>query len=230
MHRTTVLAVVALVSTVALVPPAHADNELSVSFAGGVVYDSCIDDEFTYSVALPAGYTASWDMTLSLQAESLWQPAVAVLPGPVYGVGTFAGCDKRNRPGTYTVIGLGSACDARGNCVLINSAPFTVTYRLPRTRVAITATPRRPKQGQTVRVAVLVEEERRDGFAGMPRAPVRIQKRQGGTWRTIEKWLTNDTGRLVVKVRHTGTPTRLRALTATTRHRTGSTSRTVRIG
>lgn len=232
MRRTVLLAVSALLSPLTLAPPAHAANEVSVAMPGGVLFDGCGDYAFTYAASLPAGYSVDWNMDLQLFAPDGNETSSAYVYGSATsGSDSFFLCDSPNLAGTYRVQGTGKACDSDYNCVPISAATALVTFRLPMTRTTLRAKPKSPDRGQVVRFNVSAKDERPAGYFGTSYATVRLQSRRpGGSWRTISKTSTNDSGAAAMQARYQGQRVAVRAVTRSTSDLSGSVSRTIWIG
>ncbi|MBC2934645.1 hypothetical protein [Nocardioides sp. zg-1228] len=228
MLRTVVaLAAGTLVAPLATAAPAHAANEVSISMPGGVLYDSCGNYAYSYSAALPAGYASNWDMELRLVGPDGNDVDTDSLSGrTLSGAGDFFLCESPNLAGTYAVIGTGQACNADDECVPI-SASGSTSFRLPQTRTTLRFAPKRPAKGETIRFVITSKDERPAGYFGTSAAMVRLQARRSGSWRTIRKAGTNDFGKAVIKARYSGRPVKVRAVTRSDGHRTGSASRVV---
>ena len=211
--------------------PAHAANEVVVTMTGGVLYDSCGDYSFSYSSALPAGYGPYWNMDLELVGPDGNIAGGSYLYGEAgSGVDTFQICYSPNLAGTYTIRGTGETRNAGSDYIPISVAPSTVMFRLPMTRTSLKAKPLRPVKGQAVRFTITSKDERPAGYFGTSYASVRLQVKRDGRWRSIKSTTTDDLGRVVVAARYQGRRTTVRAVTTDESDRTGSTSRSVRIG
>ena len=232
MHRLAPVALAAtLLAPLGMAAPAHAANEITISMSSGVLYDSCGDYGFTYSARLPLGYSYSWTLELQLlgpdgnevDSDYWWDD-------PTSGTGEFFLCESPNLAGNYVIQGTGKACNSNYDCVPISVSPASVSMRLPQTSTALKAKPLRPAKGESVRFNITSKDERPTGYFGTSYTTVRLQVRKGGSWRTFKKTSTNDTGRAVIKARYTGTRMKVRAVTDSTSSRTGSVSRTIRVG
>ncbi|MBC2933574.1 hypothetical protein [Nocardioides sp. zg-1228] len=232
MRRVTVPALAALLlAPLGAAAPAHAADEVAVSMPGGVLYDPCDSHEFSYTARLPAGYTDRWSITFELigpdggevDYEYLWSE-------PSTGLEDFSICGSPNLAGTYVIQGTGEACNPSSSCVPISVAQTSLSFRLPETRTTIKAKPRRPGKGRMVRFAVRSEDERPTGYFGTSSATVRLQVRRKGSWRTVRKVTTDEGGRASTSVRVKSRRTKVRAVTADTAFRTGSVSRSIRVG
>lgn len=232
MHRLVPAALAAtLLAPFGIASPAHAANEIAVSMPGGVLFDTCGYYDFSYTAAIPAGYTYTWSADLELIGpDGNEVDTDYVYDDEATTASQFFLCDSPNLAGTYSIGGSGEACNSNYSCVPITVAPSTTTFRLPQTRTTLKARPLRPAKGQVVRFLVKSTDERPAGYFGTPYATVRLQVRRGGSWRTIEKTSTGDTGRAVVRARYTGRRAKVRAVTDGTSSRTGSVSRTVTVG
>ncbi|WP_374457928.1 hypothetical protein [Nocardioides sp.] len=229
--RSALALVAALVVTGALTSPAHAANEVRVSMVGGVLYDTCGDYGFSYAASLPAGYGPYWNMDLELIGPDGNIAASTYLYGEAAsGVDTMQICNSPNLPGTYTIRGTGETRNSSSDYIPISVLSSSVTFRLPMTRTSIKATPKKPEKGQVVRFAITSTDERPNGYFGTAYADVRLQVRRGGSWKTLTKTSTNDSGRVVAKARHSGKKVRVRALTDGSSSHTGSTSRIIKVG
>lgn len=231
--RYTVLgsALAVLLAPLAAAPPAHAANEVTLSMAGGVLYDSCADHDFTYSATLPPGYGPYWNMDIELVGPDGNATASSYLYGQSRtGADSLFLCDSRNLPGTYTIRGTGEMDGPNDSNVPISAVASSVTFRLPKTRTLVKATPKRPEKGQVVRFVIKSKDERPAGYYGTSYADVKLQVKRNGSWRTFDSNMTDESGRVVVKGRYSGRRVAVRAVTASDSDRTGSTSRIVRVG
>ncbi|MBC2933045.1 hypothetical protein [Nocardioides sp. zg-1228] len=229
--RYTVLgsALAVLLAPLAAATPAHAANEVTLTMAGGVLYDSCATHDFTYSAALPAGYGPYWNMDVELVGPDGNVTSSAYIYGESRtGVGSILLCDSPNLPGTYTLRGSGEMRGPDYTYVPISAMQSTVTFRLPQTRTRLKAKPRRPAKGQVVRFVITSQDERPAGYFGTTYADVKLQAKRNGSWRTLDSTMTNDSGKVVVKARYSGRRTAVRAVTTGNSDRTGSTSRVIR--
>lgn len=231
MRRTALLGLLAALLPLTAVTPASAANELSTSMPGGVLYEGCGYHEYSYSAALPPGYTYRWEMDMQLLGPDGLEVDTDFLytSEGLAGVADFFICDSPNLAGTYTIQGAGEACNSDYMCVPITTAPSTTTFRLPQSRTMLRAKPTRPAKGQVVRFRVESQDERPTGYFGSPYATVKLQINRGGAWRTFEKDSTNDSGKVMFKARYSGRPVRVRAVTESNSDITGSMSRTIRI-
>ncbi|MBL0748494.1 hypothetical protein [Nocardioides baculatus] len=197
-----------------------------------MLFDSCGDYDFTYAAALPAGYTSYWNMDLQLFAPDGNETSGAYVYGSAAsGTDSFSLCDSPNLAGTYRVQGTGEACDPDYDCVPITAAPALVTFRLPMTKTTLKAVPKSPAKGQVVRFNVTAKDERPAGYFGTSYASVRLQSRRpGGSWRTISKTSTDDSGSVTLPARYRGQRVAVRAVTRSSSDLTGSVSRTIWIG
>ena len=110
--------------------------------AGGVLYDSCTDQDFTYSANLPAGYGPYWNMDVELVGPDGNVTATSYLYGQSRtGTDSLFSATPRTWPGRTRFAG-------------------TVTFRLPMTRTLVQATPKRPTKGEVVRFAIKSQDER----------------------------------------------------------------------
>lgn len=215
-----------LVSSLTTTAPAYAANEVTISMTGGVLYDDCGYYGFSYAAAIPAGYGPYWNMDLQLLGPDGNEAASAYVYGEASGGSDdFFLCESPNLAGTYSIRGTGEACDADYDCLPITAAPGTVTFRLPKTRTSLIAKPRRAAKGQVVRFIITSTDERPTGYFGTSYATVKLQAKRNGSWRNIDKAMTSDRGRVVVRTRYTGGRVAVRAVTLGDSDRTGSTSR-----
>ncbi|MFC7726179.1 hypothetical protein ACFQW6_13760 [Nocardioides sp. GCM10028917] len=229
--RTTTLgaAVAALALPLTTMTPAHAANEVVVTMAGGVIYDSCGDYDFSYSASLPAGYGPYWNMDLELVGPDGNVTSSNYLFGEVTtGTDSFFLCDSPNLAGTYTIRGTGTTRDSNYNAATISVAPTSVTFRLPMTRTLLKAKPSRPTKNQVVRFTITAQDERPAGYFETSYASVKLQSKRNGDWRTIKSTTTSESGKAVVKARYGGGRAQVRAVTLNHSDRTGSTSRVVK--
>ncbi|PVG82150.1 hypothetical protein DDE18_15860 [Nocardioides gansuensis] len=224
-----IVASLTLALTLAFTPaaPAAAAGEVVVTMPGGVLYDPCGDYPFTITVAPPPGH-ADWWVNLVLTGPDGNEADTAYVDAGDAG-STFFLCEDPNLPGTYTITGSGTACNADYDCVPITATPSSATFRLPMTITRIKARPRDPDKGQPVRFIVTSRDERPAGYFGTPYASVKLQSKRSGAWRTVPgtKTYTNDRGRAVIRARYLGGRVKVRAVTASNSERTGSTSRTI---
>jgi hypothetical protein len=224
-------ALAVLLAPLAAATPAHAVNEVTLTMAGGVLYDSCADHDFTYSATLPTGYGPYWNMDVELVGPDGNVTATSYLYGQSpTGTDSLFLCDSPNLPGTYTIRGTGEMDGPNYTDVPISAAPSTVTFRLPKTRTLVKATPKRPAKGQVVRFVITSKDERPAGYYGTSYAGVKLQVKRNGSWRTFDSTMTNDSGRVVVKGRYSGRRVAVRAVTTGHSDRTGSTSRIIWVG
>ena len=198
--------------------------------SSGVLYDSCGDYGFTYSARLPLGYTSSWSLDLQLIGPDGNEVDTDYLYEGTSGTGDFFLCGSPNLAGSYVIQGTGSACNSDYDCVPISASPTSVSMRLPQTSTRLRARPLRPTKGEVIRFNITSQDERPTGYFGTSYTTVRLQVRKGGSWRTFKKTSTDDMGRAVVKARYTGSRVKVRAMTDNTSSRTGSVSRTIRVG
>ena len=76
--------------------------------AGGVLYDSCTDHDFTYSATLPTGHGPYWNMDVEVVGPDGNVTATSYLYGQSRtGADSLFLCDSPNLPGTYTIRGAG---------------------------------------------------------------------------------------------------------------------------
>lgn len=214
-------------------PPAHAANEVQVTMTGGVLFDTCGDYGYSYSASLPAGFSAGWSLELQLIGPDGNEiDSDFLLDDPTVGVGSFFLCESPNLAGTYTVRTgeTARACNSEYDCVPITSTTSYAQFRLPMTRTTVKANVIRPRKGQVVRFTITSRDERPEGYFGTPYAAVRLQAYRDGRWRSIKKTSTSDTGRATIEARYAGKKVKVRAVTDGDSSRTGSTSRTIRIG
>ena len=224
-------ALAVLVAPLAFTAPAHAINEVTLSMTGGVLYDSCADHDFTYSAGLPSGYGPYWNMDVELVGPDGNVTATSYVYGESRtGTDSLFLCDSPNLPGTYTIRGTGEMRGPDYSDMPISAVPSTVTFRLPKTRTLLKATPKRPAKGQVVRFVITSTDERPAGYYGTNYADVRLQVKRNGSWRNLHSTMTDDSGRVVVKGRYSGNRVAVRALTSDDSARTGSTSRTIWVG
>lgn len=231
--RYTVLAsaLAVLLAPLAAATPAHAANEVTLTMAGGVLYDSCTDQVFTYSANLPAGYGPYWNMDVELVGPDGNVTATSYLYGQSRtGTDSLFLCDSPNLAGTYTIRGTGEMDGPNYTDVPISAVQSTVTFRLPMTRTLVKATPKRPAKGEVVRFTIKSQDERPAGYYGTSYADVKLQVKRNGSWRTFESTMTDESGRVVVKGRYSGRRVAVRAVTDDDSDRTGSSSRTIWVG
>lgn len=202
------------------------------SSTSGVLYGTCLNHAYRYSLSLPAG-AIDWSLSVDLIApdgttedsDFLWYED----GDPATGTSSFLFCGAE-MPGRYVIAATGEWDDSD-----YNSHPFTLPYstfsmRQPYSRTRLRVSDRTPSPGQVVRFRIGTTDERPRGYFRTAYASVVLQHRVGRRWKAY-RWghaITNARGVVTLKARFRGRPVRVRARTLPEGYTT-SYSRVVRL-
>jgi hypothetical protein len=225
--RRPLLALALALSPLALVAaPAQAAGG-TISVPAGVLFP-CEQHPYSYSLDLPAG-TNSVLMTLNITGpDGLSEGTELEIPKSKVGSGSFQLCGDTG--GIYTMSGTARAYSG-GTSADYPIAPTTFLMRQPLTQTTVSARPKKPKPGQTVKFNVSSTVERPAGYFANSYASVHIEEFYGGKWHIIRKTktMTDDTGRATIKVGSGTTKFKARAVTDVSTSNPGSTSSAIKV-
>ena len=237
MRRALTLVVALLVGGALVGAPAQATGSYgSVTGMNGVLYDDCLSYPFGYALSVPAdaGYR---DLEVRLyEPDGHYSQTATVYPdtNAATGTGSFLLCTQTDLYGRYTMrasVAWGSDSTSIGPRVALDDAQFTL--RKPGSRTGMTASTRRPAEGQLVRYRVTAYDERAAGYRPRAFAWVHLEQRKGGHWVRLKggRAMTHANGTVVIGLRHPGhhRTTKLRAVTEPTTRFTRSTSPVLRL-
>lgn len=210
--------------------PAYAASG-STSSTSGVLYPSCLNHSYRYSLSLPAG-AVDWDLSVNLLAPDGTAEGSDYLyagANPASGASSFLFCGFE-MAGRYTIQATGEWYDNA-----YNAHPFAVpnssfVMRHPRSRTQLRVSDRTPRRGQVVRFRIKVTDERPRGFFRTQYARVLLQHKVRVRWVTY-RWsrtTTNNRGVVTLKARFRGKPVKVRARTLPNGY-TSSYSRVIRL-
>lgn len=187
----------------------------SLSSANGVLYSSCRNHAYHYSV--PSGVLSalaadpeysSWDLDVTLYGPDGQESGGDYLYGdatsgdPTSGNSTVQICGGLDIPGRYTISAIAewSYWDASDNYIEGSSSLPAAHFTMRRTqsRTAVRVSDRTPRRNQVIRITSMTTDERPAGFFRSQYATVRLQHRVGGVWRSYRragfKAMTNSRG------------------------------------
>jgi hypothetical protein len=207
---------VAALATSTLVPPAHAapgDAVLSYAPTAIVKENSCVDHAFTYAVELPEG-TTNWTLAVELigpDGETHTRQLVgAFASDPPSGSEALQLCALFEPVGTYQIF---KTVDYKvgTNSTVFGPRTLDGTFQVVRdakSKVALKAKRKGARIISTATVSVSTGGDYGPVAAG---GPVVFQKQVGKSWKTVDKAVTDATGKAKGKFRSKGT-TRVRAV------------------
>lgn len=204
--------VIALTGLVLVAPSAEAVGGWTSS-SNGVLYANNPQHAYRYSAPIPAR-AADWVMEVDLigpdGGQASWD---FVWGGRQTGSGNLY-IFSSSLPGRYTIRASGEWYDANYDSHAFTVPASTFMMRKAHSKTTLSVSDRTPRKGQTITMKVTIKDERPRGYFKTQYAPVKLQRKVGGTWKTYG-WGTGKTsanGTVKFRTKFTGKPTKIRAV------------------
>lgn len=179
-----VLPSLALGPTLLASPASASASDGTTSSSSGVLYDSCVDHRYRYSVH-PAG--TDWNLDVDLVgpdgsvvgSDYLYRGGNATS-----GRSSFLFCGYEDA-GRYRIRATLTSYDADYNAHTANLASSTFTMRRPHTRTALSVSKKHPKFNRVVTFRTRSKVEKPAGFFALKYEYARLQIKVKGTWHNL---------------------------------------------
>jgi hypothetical protein len=223
---------VAMAGVLATAPPAHAAT--AVVPTNGVIYDDCFGHPFQYSID-PAKAAYDWSLEVTVydprgvEASSswLWKDEGDASSGVATGDNGLEICGS-DLPGTWRMEAELNMYGGGYDDEILPAQTFTMSPAGSRATVKVNDAS--AEVGQEIRFTATVKGQFPNGYFPVEYAPVRLQKKVDGSWKTMSRATTDDRGvaKFTVRWKDSGRKT-VRVLATGNAPYVAAASRVVRI-